>query len=98
MRKQRLTVTVDPDVVDAGHRAVEAGAADSLSGWVNAALDDRVRRDQKLEQLAAAVADFEREFGEITADEIADQRRSDRDDATVVRGAAGGAMRSARSA
>lgn len=71
-KKQRLTVTVDPELVDAGHRAVEAGEADSVSGWVSAALEDKVRRDRKLRLLAAAVADYEKEFGEITADEPQD--------------------------
>jgi hypothetical protein len=84
--KQRLTVTVDPELIEAGHRAVESGEAESVSGWVSAALEDRVRRDQKLSLLAAAITDFENEFGEITAEEIAVQRRADRQEATVVRG------------
>jgi len=85
-RKHRLTVTVDPALVEVGQRAVESGQAESLSGWVNAALMEKADRDRKLALLAAAVADYEREFGEITADEIAAQRRTDRRDATVVRG------------
>ncbi len=32
IRKQRLTVTVDPELVEAGNRAVATGAADSVSG------------------------------------------------------------------
>jgi hypothetical protein len=40
----------------------------------------------QLHLLAAAVDDFEREFGEISAEEIAAQRRADRRSATVVRG------------
>ena len=31
-RKERLTVTVDPELIAAGAAAVEAGRADSLSG------------------------------------------------------------------
>ena len=85
-KKQRLTVTVDPAFVEAGQRAVAAGQADSVSGWVSAALEDRIVRDRKLALLAAAVADYEDEFGEITADETAHQRRTDREDARVVRG------------
>lgn len=86
MTKQRLTVTVDPELIEAGHRAVRSGEAESVSGWVSAALTDRIRRDQKLSLLAAAITDFEHEFGEITDEEIALQRRADRSDATVVRG------------
>ena len=100
-RKQRLTVTVDPDLVEAGTRAVAEGKAESLSGWVSSALAEKVRRDQQLAHLRAAIGDYEAEFGEITADEIAAQQRADREDAIVVRGrrpAGGGRTRKARSA
>jgi ribonuclease HII len=85
-RKERLTVTVDPDLIAAGSEAVAAGRADSLSSWVNAALQARVARDRRLTALAAAVADYENEFGEITIEEIATQTRADRSAAIVVRG------------
>jgi hypothetical protein len=85
-RKQRLTVTVDPELVEAASRAVAEGDADSLSGWVNTALAEKLRRDKQLGHLRAAIADYEKEFGEITAQEIAAQRRADRADAVVVRG------------
>lgn len=97
-KKQRLTVTVDPELIEAGQRAVESGQADSVSGWVSAALDDKIRRDGKLALLAAALAGYEQEFGEITAEEIAAQRRSDRHDATVVRGRRRQATRKTKSA
>lgn len=97
-RKQRLTVTVDPELIEAGHRAVESGQAESVSGWVTAALEDKLQRDHKLALLAAAVTDYEKEFGEITAEEVAAQRRADRQDATVVRGRRRPAARKARSA
>lgn len=84
--KLRLTVTVDPELVEAGQRAVAAGRADSISGWVSAALEEKVRRDGKLALLAAAIADYEKEFGEISAEEIQAQQRADREDAVVVRG------------
>ncbi|CAN5125455.1 hypothetical protein BH18ACT5_BH18ACT5_03010 [soil metagenome] len=84
--KRRLTVTVDPELVEAGNRAVAEGKADSLSGWVNGALEEKMHRDQQLAHLRAAIADYEREFGEITAGEIAAQQRADRQHAVVVRG------------
>jgi hypothetical protein len=87
-RKQRLTVTVDPDLVEAGNRAVASGAADSLSAWVSTALAEKARRDAQFTQLRQAIADYEAEFGEITAEEIASQQRADREDAVVVRGRA----------
>ena len=85
-RKRRLTVTVDPELVEAANRAVASGSADSLSAWVNAALTDRARRDQQLARLGDSIADYEAEFGEITTEEIAWQRRADRERAVVVRG------------
>jgi hypothetical protein len=96
-RKKRLTVTVDPALVEAGQHAVAAGQADSVSGWVSAALEDRILRDRKLALLAAAVAEYEDEFGEITVEEIARQRRADREDARVVRGRRAPATRTTRS-
>jgi hypothetical protein len=93
--KHRLTVTVDPELVAAGNRAVASGSAPSLSAWVSAALAEQARRDRKLEELHAAVADYEAEFGEITGEEIAAQRRKDREDAAVVRGRRSSAPRSA---
>ena len=86
-RKERLTVTVDPELVEAAQQAVANGEADSLSGWVNSALADRARRDERLRALRAAVAGYEAEFGEITADEVAALARADRASAVVVRGA-----------
>lgn len=89
-RKQRLTVTVDPELVEAGNRAVADGVADSLSGWVSTALSEKIRRDRQLEHLGAAIAEYEAEFGEITAEEVTAQRRADREDAVVVRGRGAG--------
>lgn len=94
-RKRRMTVTVDPELVEAGKRAVATGSAESLSAWVSAALAERALRDEQLAQLRRAVEDYEAEFGEITAEELAVRQRSDREDAVVVRG---GGRRAAASA
>jgi glycerol dehydrogenase-like iron-containing ADH family enzyme len=85
-RKERLTVTVDPDLIEAGNQAVAAGLADSLSGWVNTALVERVLRDRRLQSLSAAITAYEADHGQITADEMAVQARRDREEAVVVRG------------
>jgi hypothetical protein len=85
-RKERLTVTVDPDLIDAGNEAVAEGRADSLSGWVNTALTERAARDRTLKALAGAIADYEAEFGGITDEEMASLQRADRETAVVVRG------------
>jgi len=85
-RKERLTVTVDRALLEAGNDAVAAGRADSLSGWVNLALAERVAKERRLQAMADAVAAYESLFGEITAEEIAAQERADRAAAVVVRG------------
>jgi hypothetical protein len=84
--KRRVTVTVDRDLLEAGTRAVAEGLADSFSGWVNEALVYRAARDDRLRALSQVIAAYEGEFGEITAEEIAGQRRADREAAVVVRG------------
>lgn len=85
-RKERLTVTVDPELLAAGNATVAAGRADSLSAWVNEALSDRVARDRRLAALDAAIAEYESHAGVMTDDEIREQQRLDRANAVVVRG------------
>jgi hypothetical protein len=84
--KERLTVTVDPDLVEAANDAVATGRAESLSAWVNLALTERAAKDRRLRAMGEAIAMYETQFGEITAQEIAAQRRADRGSARVVRG------------
>ena len=57
-RKERLTVTVDPDLIEAGNQAVAAGLAESLSGWVNAALVEQATRDRRLQSLSDAISAY----------------------------------------
>jgi Arc/MetJ-type ribon-helix-helix transcriptional regulator len=84
--KERLTVTVDPHLVQAGHDAVAQGRVESLSAWVNLALAERAAKERRLRALGDALAAYEDEFGPITPDELAAQARIDRVDARVVRG------------
>ena len=96
--KTRLTITVDPQLLEAGQRAVADGRVDSVSAWVNAAIEDKVRRDQKLDALKSAIVDYEREFGEISAAEIASQKRSDMESSIDERSERGGRKRTPKSA
>lgn len=79
-------MTVDPAFVEAGNNAVSAGRAESLSAWVNSALAERVAKEHRLAALGEAVAAYEKKFGAISAQELADQARADRETALVVRG------------
>ena len=85
MSKERLTVTVDSELIEAATRAVTEGRVASLSGWVNLALAERAVKERRLRALADAVAAYEHEFGEITAGELAAQERADRRNAISVR-------------
>jgi hypothetical protein len=87
-RKERLTVTVDPAVVRAGNQAVKAGRAESLSGWVNLAMTELAERERRLQAMQEAVRQYEREFGNISAAELAAQEQADRRNAVVVRAGA----------
>lgn len=84
--KERVTLTLDRELVEAAGQAVRSGRADSLSGWINQALSEKVTRERRLRGLSAAIAAYESEFGNITEAEMEAQRRADRRDALVVRG------------
>jgi hypothetical protein len=85
MSKERLTVTVDSELIEAATQAVTEGRVASLSGWVNLALAERAAKERRLRVLAEAVATYEEEFGEIAAAELAAQERADRRNAITVR-------------
>jgi hypothetical protein len=95
-RKERLTVTVDANLVEAGNQAVAAGRADSLSGWVNLALVEREAKERRLLAMAEAVTKYEARFGAISAEEMAAQQRADQKAAIVVRGPRRGRARTGR--
>jgi len=83
--KERLTVTVDPALVQAGSRAVRVGLAESLSAWVNAALVQQVARDEQKRAAAEAIAAYEAEFGAITDADVRAVEERDRREARARR-------------
>jgi Arc/MetJ-type ribon-helix-helix transcriptional regulator len=85
IRKERLTVTVDADLLAEANAAVESGAADSVSAYVNDALAAQSARKRRLAALDRAIKAYEAEFGEITEEEMAEQHRKDRANAIIVR-------------
>lgn len=76
---------MDADLLEAGQAAVAAGAAGSLSEWVNEALRRQTEHDRRLRALNDFVAAFEAEHGTITDDEIAEASRRAKARAIVVR-------------
>lgn len=91
--KRRLSVSVDADLLTAAERAVAAGDAPTLSAWVNDAMRTKVQQGRRLRALRDFVAAYEREHGEITAQESEANRREARRRAVSVRGLRAGESR-----
>lgn len=91
--KERLSASVDADLMSAAQDAVVAGRAESVSAWVNDALRLKADRDRRLAALDDFIAAYEAENGEITEQEMAEAARRARARAVVVRGARGGSSR-----
>jgi len=84
--RRRLSATVEADLLAAGRSAVAEGRAESLSGWVNAALARQTEHDRRMKALDEFLRAYEAEHGEITASEIREATRLTRGRAVVVRG------------
>lgn len=91
--KQRLSASVDPELVAAAHAAVADGRAESVSAWVNDALRRQLEHDRRLAALGDYLAAFAAEHGEITEDEMRAAARQAEPRAVVVRGGAARASR-----
>ena len=88
-KKQRLSASVDADLVAAAQAAVAAGRAENVSAWVNEALREHAAHDQRLAAMAEAISAYEAEFGKLTAEDIEAAERWMRETAITVRGKSG---------
>jgi hypothetical protein len=86
--KQRLSASVDSELVEAAQTAVSEGRAETLSAWVNDALRLKADHDRRMRALDEFLAAYEAEHGEISDEEMAEAARRARARATVVRGTA----------
>jgi hypothetical protein len=84
--KERLSASVDADLMAVAQDAVARGHAESVSSWVNDALRLKADRDRRLAALDDFIAAYETEHGEISEAEMADAARRARGRAVVVRG------------
>jgi Arc/MetJ-type ribon-helix-helix transcriptional regulator len=84
--KERLSASVDADLVAVAQEAVAAGRAESVSAWVNDALRLKAAHDRRLRALDEFVAAFEAGHGDITEAEMSEAARRARGRAVVVRG------------
>jgi len=87
--KQRLSASVDADLMAMAQEAVAAGRAENVSAWVNDALRLKADHDRRLRAVDEFLAAYEAEHGEITDQDIREAARSARGRAVVVRGKPG---------
>ncbi len=85
MHKQRVTVTVDEELLETANRAVSEGLARSVSEWVSEAMAQRRDRDARLAVIRRLVEEYEAEHGFISDEEVAEQAQQDRDAAGSYR-------------
>jgi hypothetical protein len=83
--KQRLSASVDADLLRAAEAAAERGQVATVSAWVNDALRLKLLHDQRLHALSEFVDAYEAAHGEITPDEMEGAARSARNRAVPVR-------------
>lgn len=83
--RERLSATVEADLLDAGRQAVAEGRAESISSWVNSALRRQAEHDGRMRGLDEFLEAYESEHGEITEQEMQDAARRSRSRAVVVR-------------
>ena len=86
--KQRLSASVDADLLAAVHDAVAGGRVESVSAWVNEAMRRQAEHDRRMRALDTFLAAYEAEHGVITNEEIDAAARRARTRAVIVRGVA----------
>jgi Arc/MetJ-type ribon-helix-helix transcriptional regulator len=84
--KQRLSASVDAELLAAAQQAVAEGRAENVSAWVNDALRLKTDHDRRLQALDEFLTAYEAEHGEITEEEMRDATRRARERAIIVRG------------
>lgn len=82
--KERLSASVDAELLAAGRDAVAAGQVENLSAWVNQALGRQAAHDRRMAALDGFLAAYEAEHGEITDEEMRDAAHRARARADVV--------------
>lgn len=83
--RERLSATVEAEVLAAGRQSVAEGRADNLSAWVNNALRRQADQDRRMQALDDFLSAYETAEGEITDEEIRAASRRAGAQAIVVR-------------
>ena len=83
--KQRLSASIDADVLDAGRRAVARGRSASLSAWVEEALRRQAAADSRAAALEAWVVEVQREDGPLSDEDVTAAEQRAQREAVLVR-------------
>jgi hypothetical protein len=83
--RERLSATVEGELLAVGRAAVAEGRAESLSAWVNEALRRQSAHDRRMRALDEFLAAYESEHGEISEEEMQAATRRARERAVIVR-------------
>jgi Arc/MetJ-type ribon-helix-helix transcriptional regulator len=83
--RERLSASVDTDLLAQARRAVKEGRAPNVSAWVNDALRLKADHDARLRALDEFFSAYQAEFGEITEQEMREATRSKHRRAVTVR-------------
>ena len=84
--KQRLSASVDAELLAQAQAAVTEGRTESVSAWVNHALRLKADHDRRLKAIDDFIDAFEAQYGEITEEDMREAERNARAKAVVVRG------------
>ncbi|MCY4035997.1 MAG: hypothetical protein OXF64_00880 [bacterium] len=79
MTKERVTITVEVDLLNHAQSAVRAGVCRSVSEWIGKAMEEQLAKDARLAAMDELIAEFEAEGGPFTDEEIAEQMQRDRE-------------------
>lgn len=91
--KQRLSASVDAELIAAAERAAANGQVATVSAWVNDAMRLKLEHDRRLKALAAFITEHESKHGEITKEDMARATREAKRRAVPVRGLRAGESR-----
>jgi Arc/MetJ-type ribon-helix-helix transcriptional regulator len=84
--RQRLSASIDPDLLLQATEAVSRGDAPNLSAWVNDAIRLKLEHDRRMAALDELIAAHEKRHGVISAREVAEASRWARARAVTVSG------------
>jgi hypothetical protein len=83
--KERLSASIDADLLAAAEHAVSRGEAPTVSSWVNDAIRLKMEHDRRLKELESFIREHEDEHGVITPAEMREATRRARARAVSAR-------------